>query len=221
MGYHYLLYTYIVGDFNYDGKVNLSDLLLFMPYWPDSGCDFPDWCDGRDLNQDGIVNFLDEAIFDLNYGKVAPPSPNPMTWRQPPYYVASPVSARMKATKAINPSGNAVQYYFQRTNQTGAADGMYRDWSTDANCVDTTVVAGQTYGYRVKARNMQPDSNAETGWSTIAYVIISGSTGDINPPTNLTLSASNISNTGFTLTAGARCNASDNIRVYLHRRWRA
>jgi parallel beta-helix repeat protein len=83
MGYHYLLDTGLVGDFNYDFVVNFADLPRFLMHWLDEGCVFPDWCHEKDLNQDGVVNFIDQSIFAENYGETEtlPPVPNPMTLR--------------------------------------------------------------------------------------------------------------------------------------------
>ena len=53
----------IRGDFNTDGKVDFSDMLIFANHWLQSNCAVPYWCDGTDLNQNGSVNFTDFAEF--------------------------------------------------------------------------------------------------------------------------------------------------------------
>jgi hypothetical protein len=154
-----------------------------------TSCDFPYWCDDRDLNQDGTVDDLDEAVFNLNYGLVeqTPPNPNPMTWEIKPNLTGT-TTVTMKATRAVDNSGYPVQYYFERTNATGAPDGTVRTWSSDPNWIDP-VTAGGTYGYRVKARDVKsnPAMNAETTWSVIAYATSSGGggTSDTTAPVNL------------------------------------
>ena len=192
MGYHYVRTADIAGDYNFDGKVDIADLYLYSEWSGSSGCDFPYWCDGRDLNQDGTVNGDDYNIFAANWGgmETTPPSPNPMTWAVLPYYVASPVSVKMKATTAIDNSGFPVQYGFQRTNAIGANDGPIH-WSavSDANYTDTTVVAGSTYGYKVMAHDVKPAGmavDADTAWSVIGYVVASLVSGVPTTPSGLT-----------------------------------
>jgi hypothetical protein len=38
------------------GKVNLTDFAVFASRWLNAGCGWPDWCDGADLNRNGVVN---------------------------------------------------------------------------------------------------------------------------------------------------------------------
>ncbi|GAH77955.1 unnamed protein product, partial [marine sediment metagenome] len=79
IGYHYLLITDLVGDFDFNYMVNISDLALFLLSWLEEDCSPPDWCHGADLNRDGIVNFADYVIFVDNYGlsDTTPPEPDP------------------------------------------------------------------------------------------------------------------------------------------------
>jgi len=39
-------------------------LVGFVLHWLDSDCTGPDWCDGFDLNHNGVVNFVDFALTD-------------------------------------------------------------------------------------------------------------------------------------------------------------
>ncbi len=43
---------------------NLHYLAVFASYWLDEDCGAPDWCNGFDLDQDSVVNFIDFALFD-------------------------------------------------------------------------------------------------------------------------------------------------------------
>jgi parallel beta-helix repeat protein len=113
MGYHYILTADILGDFNFDGIVNIIDFEIFMLHWLEEGCEFPDWCHGTDLNQDGVVDNFDLAKFGKNYGEVekTPPEPNPMTWEALPHSTG-PSSVGMTATRAVDNSGFPVEYHF-------------------------------------------------------------------------------------------------------------
>ncbi len=186
MGYHHILNSALLGDFDYDGDVDNADFELFGLRWLHSGCSFPDWCDGSDLNQDGTVNLDDYNIFAANWGKkdTTPPSPDPMTWAVPPYS-SGPSSISMTATTAFdNSSGSNVQYKFQRTDangnpdgSVGNPDGIVHDWndrgSSSPTFTDSNhVVSGRQYGYRVRARDMS-DNHNETDWSVIGYAEVS------------------------------------------------
>jgi hypothetical protein len=186
MGYHYVLSTNLVGDFNFDEYIDFLDYILFADHFLDTDCGFPDWCYGTDLDRNGVVNWGDFAIFAANYGTVpikgpnepndpytndrTPPSPNPMTWASVPTS-AGATSITMRATKATdNSTGSNVEYYFQRTNVNGIADGTIRNWDPCSLYVDTTAVTGRQYGYRVKARDKTVNLN-QTNWSVIGYAL--------------------------------------------------
>jgi predicted outer membrane repeat protein len=175
MGYHYTLSAEILGDFNYDGIVNLEDLGLLMLYWLQDDCTFPYWCYGTDLNKDGEVDFEDYALFAENYGQIerTPPQPNPMTWAINPHSIGLH-EITMKATKATDSSsGSAIEYYFKCVSGSGGHD---RDWGIDPNYTDTGLTTGVPYGYYVKARDARHN---ETGWSIIGYATPAE---DMNPP---------------------------------------
>jgi len=57
--------TWIMGDLNGDGIVDLLDFAKFAAHWLETGCSSPDWCGGADLDQpaDGTVDFYDLEIF--------------------------------------------------------------------------------------------------------------------------------------------------------------
>jgi parallel beta-helix repeat protein/predicted outer membrane repeat protein len=176
MGYHYIRHTEFKGDFNYDGRVDgydlegnliMNDLVRLLRHWLDDQCEFPDWCYGTDLNQDGVVNNKDYAIYAANWGKkeTTPPLPDPMTWEIMPKLAALANWAEMTATKAKDAYGGTIEYYFQRTD----ANGYYRDWDPNRAFTDTSLVLNNTYGYRVKARDARGN---ETGWSVIGYVVV-------------------------------------------------
>jgi hypothetical protein len=176
LGYHYILTTDLIGDYNFDFVVDSCDLALFNLHWLEQGCDFPDWCCGADLNQDGIVNFLDYVIFAKHYGATeeTAPVPDPMTWAFPPASAGS-TSISMTATTAYdNSTGWDVEYYFECVY----GGGHDRDWDPDPTYTDTGLVEGNTYGYKVKARDTSANQN-ETEWSVIGYAVAGG---DSTPP---------------------------------------
>jgi predicted outer membrane repeat protein len=176
IGYHYLLTTDLVGDFDFNYTVNIFDLAMFLLHWLDEDCGPPDWCHGTDLNRDGIVNFIDYILFVENYGlsDTTPPKPDPMTWAVAPNSIG-PTSIYMAATTAYdNATGPYVEYYFDCIS----GGGHDRDWGPSPTYTDTSLVSGIEYGYRVKARDTSANRN-ETEWSIIGYVVAGE---DVTPP---------------------------------------
>jgi len=176
MGYHHLLTTDLVGDFDFNYMVNMSDLALFLLHWLDEDCGPPDWCHGTDLNRDGIVNFVDYTTFVENYGlsDTTPPKPDPMTWAVAPNSIG-PTSIYMAATTAYdNATGPYVEYYFKCVY----GGGHDRGWNPSLTYTDTGLVRGNEYGYQVKARDTSSNRN-ETEWSIIGYAVPGE---DVTPP---------------------------------------
>jgi parallel beta-helix repeat protein len=169
LGYHYVRSSEFISDLNYDGRVNMTDYYLFLRHWLDQDCEFPDWCQGADLNRDGAVNFRDDAIIaaDINDGlrETTPPEPNPMTWDVVPTSTGATLAANMTATKARDNYGGIIEYLFEKTID--GSSTSYIGWSTDRTLYDSGLTKGKTYGYRVKARDR---SLNETDWSMIGYV---------------------------------------------------
>jgi predicted outer membrane repeat protein len=167
MGYHYLLNADLKGDFNYDGEVNGPDLALFMEYWMEDGCVFPYFCHGRDLTEDGEVDFEDYAIFAANYGatETTPPYPDPMTWKTTPRSAGINIIV-MEATTAKDNSGSQVWYHFVRYDSNGIT--TYFPWRTEPNLTDTGLVYRRQYGYQVQAKDVKGN---ETDWSVIGYAV--------------------------------------------------
>lgn len=56
----------IAGDIYHNCRVDFKDFALLSQLWRE-GCTSPDWCDGRDLNTDGLVDFDDIDILVLNW----------------------------------------------------------------------------------------------------------------------------------------------------------
>jgi parallel beta-helix repeat protein len=184
IGYHYVLDSNFIGDFDFDNDVDIDDYMRFLMHWLDSDCGFPDWCHDKDLNQDGIVNNQDYAIFATNYmgepAEVSAPTPNPMTWAFAPS-TAGATSINMIATTAVDNSGSSVEYYFQCVYR-GGGGGTNSGWINTPYYEDTGLATGKKYGYRVKARDTS--NYNETDWSFIGYAIAGvGIPMDSTPPT--------------------------------------
>jgi hypothetical protein len=176
LGYHALLYSDLDCDFNYDDYVDATDLQLFLLEWLQE-CSFPYWCHERDLNKDGIVNNFDLALFNRNYGETEtkPPTPNPMLWLVPPAPNSTSAIHMIAVTAYDNSTGPDVEYQFECV----LGDGHDRGWDPCEMFVDTGLVAGNEYGYRVRARDMNPvipdDGTGEPGnkteWSVVGYAV--------------------------------------------------
>jgi hypothetical protein len=214
MGYHYLLSSDLVGDFDYDGDVDEADLYRFNLHWLNVGCEFPDWCHGKDLNRDGVVNLEDYALFAQNFLEFdeMPPTPDPMTWAIPPHSTVQG-QITMVATTARDNSGSEVEYQFERYYF--ASGDVYRIWDWDP-CeahIDSGLINGQKYGYRVRARDA---ANNMTDWSYIGYAI-AGELVDRTPPTPDPMTwqtEPSASETTATMVATTATDASGGVQYY-------
>jgi len=179
LGFHYLLGTDLIGDFDFDGDVDMADMAILLANWLADDCRFPDWCRGTDLNEDGKVNLRDEAIFSRNYSleETVAPKPDPMTWQVPPVSFGSGSVAMIASDATDNSTGTQVEYYFQCVY----GNCHDRPWDPCSTYIDTGLAGGEKYGYRVKARDTSANLN-ETGWSLIGYAVTGVDSTDIAPP---------------------------------------
>lgn len=92
---------------------------------------------------------------------LTPPSPNPMTWVMPP--VAYDSNTIIMEAAVASDASAAVEYYFENTN-----NGDNSGWISGTSWSNTGLTVGQSYSYRVRAR----DSQGNTGnWSAVATAI--------------------------------------------------
>ncbi|GAI06681.1 unnamed protein product, partial [marine sediment metagenome] len=182
-----------------DGIINFKDFAAFTLSWLSEDCSpANEWCQHADVTFDTYVDFEDVKLFAECWlvEDTYPPAPNPSEWEVEPYplwSLAYPNSISMTARTASDAwdfwVGN-VQYYF---------DCVYGDcndsgWQNDANYIDSNLVIGVEYGYRVRARDaskqIPDDGTGETGnkteWSLTRYAIAGEEPPppeDHNPPT--------------------------------------
>lgn len=178
MGYHYLLTTTLIGDFDYDGDVDLDDLIIFNQHWLEEGLSAPDWGQGADLNQDERVNIQDYAIFAQHFGQKEqePPLPDPMSWEIFPYSWPQEDWISMTATEAIDRYPGEVTYQIESFDVNGVSEGIIRDWDPNTTFTDKGLIVGETHGYRVRAKDERDNT---TDWSDIKYAIVGD---DSTPP---------------------------------------
>ena len=50
-------------DFDADGDADAIDLSTLSLHWLAQDCDYPDWCEGTDLNYDNAIDLMDFALF--------------------------------------------------------------------------------------------------------------------------------------------------------------
>ena len=190
MGYHYIRTADVTGDYNFDGIVNTADINIWvLNNWMNKSCGFPYWCNGRDFNEDGVVNDTDKYILEYNKNKheTGIPAPNPMKFEIIPRRNTT-TTAVMTAAKAVDTYG-AVYYQFQRLNANGGIcePNVVSPWQTDKTWTDTGLIANKVYSYRVRAKDKWPTNPNVTKWSSI-YFVTNAVNDDVtkpypNPPT--------------------------------------
>ncbi len=57
----------LASDLDLDGETDLYDVVLFAGKWLADSCCESIWCEGSDLNNDGIVNIYDWTVFTRNF----------------------------------------------------------------------------------------------------------------------------------------------------------
>ena len=128
------------------------------------------------------------------------PSPDPMTWVATPYLdTAWPgyIVATMTATTATDPGGG-IKYYFDcvEAPQGGYWEGCEDSgWQSGTTFSDWYLIAGNSYHYRIKARDAHGN---ETGWSAEAAITVPGD--NALPTASFTYSCTDLA-CGFTDTS--------------------
>jgi hypothetical protein len=54
-------------DFDADGVVDALDLDTFALHWLAQDCNYPDWCEGTDIDYNGSIDFTDFTLFSENW----------------------------------------------------------------------------------------------------------------------------------------------------------
>ena len=60
-------------DLTYDTKVDLYDFATFAKQWMENKCDYPNWCDGVDIDKSGEVDFFDLRLLTEHWLENAAP----------------------------------------------------------------------------------------------------------------------------------------------------
>ncbi|MFZ9937153.1 MAG: autotransporter-associated beta strand repeat-containing protein, partial [Luteolibacter sp.] len=146
---------------------------IFNTSWTDTGLFTGTTYSYRVKARDGLGNetgWSAVATATPQASDTTPPAPSPMTWAIAPAGL-TPTSIKMTATTATDPTP-PVQYYFE-----GTTNGHNSGWISNTSWTDAGLTAGQTYGYRVKARD---GLGNQTEWSATANAVAQTET---NPPT--------------------------------------
>jgi len=185
-GYHYLpgpeKEECRLCDLIHDGLINFKDFAIFAMNWLEDDCFVNvDNCQGADFTFNGFVDVNDLAFFVGCWlvEDVSAPIPNPSEWKILPHRISVtyPYSISMAARTSFDAWSWPVQYDFNCV----FGDCHDSGWQDSPTYVDTDLDIG-IYGYRVRARDVQPGKDANecniTEWSVIAYT----GTADITPP---------------------------------------
>jgi uncharacterized delta-60 repeat protein len=117
------------------------------------------------------------TIQAVNIPDKTPPTPNQLTWVEPPHQTATN-SISMVATTADDPTP-PISYYFDFVGSpTGGLGGKDSGWQSGTSYTNSNLRANHKYGYRVKAKD---GSNNQTTYSTTQYAYTA-----IQAPTGIT-----------------------------------
>jgi hypothetical protein len=186
MGYHYLpapeKEKCRLCDLFHDGLINFIDFAKFALNWLEDDCFATgDNCQHADFTFNDFVDNNDLAFFVECWlvEDVCAPIPNPSEWLTPPHLIKDsfPYSIGMAAKTSFDAWSWPVKYEFDCVSGDCSDSG----WIDEPNYIDTGLAAG-VYGYRVRARDVQPGKEPNecniTKWSVVAYT----GTADIIPP---------------------------------------
>jgi hypothetical protein len=105
-----------------------------------------------------------------------PPMPNPAAWAIQPYQ-NSANTIRMTAQAAVDPEGNGVSYSFNCIEDITLNSGWI---ASNEYVTPATLIAGQTYTFRVKYRDNSINQNETASSDAVAVTV---GTLDLEPPT--------------------------------------
>ena len=167
-----------------DGIINFKDFAVFALNWLSEDCNpANEWCQHSDVTFDTYVDFEDVEFFAECWlvEDTYPPVPNPSEWEIEPYPSWSPEhpnSIRMVARTADDAWDfwvGHVQYRFDCVY----GDGNDSEWQNEPNYINSNLVIGTEYGYKVRARDTSkqiPDDGTgepgnKTEWSVVGYAM--------------------------------------------------
>jgi hypothetical protein len=161
------------GDFAGGCDIDLADFAVLAASWQ---TDNPAIDIAPIGNPDGVIDIKELMVLAKNWLKaedITPPTPDPMTWDEPPAATGED-SIAMTASVATDDL-NDVEYYFTCT----AGGGHDSGWRTDTYYEDTGLTIDTEYTYTVTARDTSRHYN-ETAPSTEMSAFTDP---DIVPPT--------------------------------------
>jgi parallel beta-helix repeat protein/predicted outer membrane repeat protein len=210
MGYHYNTEDKCrLADFVFDGVIDELDFDKFAQLigfdnfaklaeqWLKEPLDLPssegdNWRNGADITTDRHVDNDDlDFLIDCNdVADINAPIPDPGKWEIEPY-LSSSSSVSMAAEIAFDAWSLDVEYEFECSTSGGHNSG----WQVSPIYTDRGLIAGQGYGYRVRARDKFGNM---TEWSEVRYAGVDTTppapaprieTIDANSPTSITMLA--------------------------------
>ena len=139
-----------------DDHLRLMPPARFRTLTSDERAAITEWLDtliaGLELPDDGEAPSPLVATFDVAPSEVSVPGPYyftiPMIEAEMP--IAQHTMAFMRATPAVDPGGY-VEYYFEETS--GRPGGTTSGWQMSPRYLDTDLLQGHSYEYRVKTRD--------------------------------------------------------------------
>ena len=209
VGYHVVLRSDLDADFDYDFDVDAQDVVRFYMNWLDDGCDFPYWCNDRDINHDGRVNNADYSILNGSVEMdLTKPWPTQMSWAIAPYSTGT-TSVSMVAVTAWDNSGCVMDYMFTYGECDPNTTIGSLPLQESPELALTGLVQNKQYWFTVQAFDKAaPQANCNIT-SERAYVVVGADTSAPLPnPLGWSVAPNAVSQTEITMTAQTATDTS-------------